>query len=223
MDLEANDIMGNSEEREVQISEIFKLLGVATLGELTWVQRNLKRNFSQRLMEESANHSEFDNMKVKIDELLEKHQILIKELSSVQEEKESNGERLVNLQSELHHVKEEKMAIEIEKDYLKHELEKVGKLYRELTGEKVEGEKLSKLLSIYVTLMEKVFSGRVHFKILAVMHGDKQFWTREELVKSTGISEVNLRTALGELARAQLIEYNEETTESFLKERIENF
>jgi transcription initiation factor IIE alpha subunit len=89
-----------------------------------------------------------------------------------------------------------------------------------MTGKEAEIEQLSNLLSIYVTLMEEVFSGRVHFKILAIMHGDKEKWSRNELAKTIGVRETIIRSALGELARANLIVYDEETTECLLKKRI---
>jgi len=71
--------------------------------------------------------------------------------------------------------------------------------------------------------MEEVFSGKAAFKTLAVMHGDKERWTREEIAKSIGVSEIELRKVLGELARADLIDYDEETTICNLKKKISTF
>ncbi|MCK5343492.1 MAG: hypothetical protein KAR20_08810 [Candidatus Heimdallarchaeota archaeon] len=59
-------------------------------------------------------------------------------------------------------------------------------------------------------IMEDVFSGRAHFKVLSIVHGEKEVWKRKELVKSTGISEIKLRSVLGDLVRANMILYNEE-------------
>ena len=76
------------------------------------------------------------------------------------------------------------------------------------------------ILNIYLTLMEEVFSGRAHFKILSIMHGEKTNWTRKELVTSTGFSEINIRKVLGELARANLIVYDEDQASAKLVQRI---
>ena len=72
---------------------------------------------------------------------------------------------------------------------------------------------LKEVLNIYITLMEEVFSGRAHFKVLSVIHGEKEIWTRDELVKSTGFAELKLRTVLGDLTRAHMIEYDEDNAQ----------
>ena len=71
--------------------------------------------------------------------------------------------------------------------------------------------------------MEEVFSGRAHFKVLSIMHGEKDIWNRGELVTSTGFSEIIIRRVLGELARANLIIYDEEQATCKLVQRIAEF
>ncbi len=68
--------------------------------------------------------------------------------------------------------------------------------------------------------MEEVFSGRVHFKVLSIVHGEKKIWNRKELVTSIGFSEIIIRKVLGELTRANLIEYDEERATCKLIRRI---
>jgi len=65
-----------------------------------------------------------------------------------------------------------------------------------------------------------VFSGKPHAKILYLLHGDKSKMSREELTKATGFSAAIVLHSLHELARAELIEYNEDEGKAYLINRI---
>ena len=154
-------------------------------------------------------------------ELMKEHSSLISRLSNLEKERESDNIEIKKLKENLEEVKTEKSAVENERDFLARELERIAALYEELTGNQASQEDLRDLLGIYITLMEEIFSGKAHFKVLSIMHGEKAEWTRQELVKSTGVSELQLRKVLGELSRAGIIIYNEEHTTANLLKRIE--
>jgi len=75
-------------------------------------------------------------------------------------------------------------------------------------------------LGIYIALLEKVFSGKPHAKILYLLHGDKSEMTREELTKATGFSAAIVRHSISELHRAELIKLDEEEGIARLVNRI---
>jgi len=93
-------------------------------------------------------------------------------------------------------------------------------LLKKAGGKEASQEDLRGILQIYITLMEEVFSGRAHFKVLSIIHGEKEIWKRKELVKSTGISEIKLRSVLGDLVRANMIIYDEEDASVRLIKRL---
>ncbi len=213
--------MGTPKERESQISKIISYLGISTIGELIWVQRTLENNFQKRLTDSNDTDSNiYEQKKHEIEQLMTKHESLLSEISNLEQEKDSDRKHTDQLQTKLENLSEDKKLIENERNYLSQELARVGKLFEELTGKQAKAEDLQDILNIYLTLMEEVFSGRAHFKVLSIMHGEKEIWKRKELVTSTGFSEIMIRKVLGELTRANLIIYDEEKATGKLVRRI---
>jgi chromosome segregation ATPase len=215
------EAMGTPEQREARISKIISYLGVSTIGELIWVQRRLERNFQDKQLESNGKEANiYEQKKQEIEKLLADHQSMISKISSLQNEKNSVQSQIENLKTNFSQLSSEKETVQNERDSLAEELQRVGKLYEELTGKQAKQEDVRGILSIYITLMEEVFSGRAHFKVLSVIHGEKEIWKRSELVKSTGISEIKLRSVIGDLVRANMIEYNEEEATLKLIKRV---
>lgn len=216
---DSGDIIGSPEEREKIIGDLISRLSVATIGELTWVERNLKNMFEKRYSDENGESSDvFAQAKEKVNHVLKKYDLLIKELANTQEEKTEVESRISTLQTEYNVVITEKNIVESEKNLLSEELHRISSIYENITGNKIDQEDLHKLLSIYINLIDDIFSGRTHFIILSMMFGEKKHWLRKELAISTGISELNIRKALGELRDGNLIEYDDETMECWIPE-----
>ncbi|OLS16907.1 MAG: hypothetical protein HeimC3_37860 [Candidatus Heimdallarchaeota archaeon LC_3] len=213
--------MGSLEEREAHISAIISYLGVSTIGELIWVQRALERNFQEKHLD-SANKDVniYEKKKQEIEKLLNDHQSMISNIANLQDEKESVQKQMEGLKTDLYTLSSEKEEIIFERDLLTEELQRIGRLYEGLTGKQASQEDLKGVLNIYITLMEDVFSGRAHFKVLSIIHGEKETWKRNELVKSSGISEIKLRSVLGDLVRANMIVYDEEKASVKLIKRL---
>ncbi len=185
------DAMGTPKERENQISKIISYLGLSTIGELIWVQRTLENNFQKRLTGSNKEKINiYEQKKYEIEQLMTTHESLLSKISNLQEEKDSTRKQTDQLKIELETTSEDKKLIEKERNFLSQELARVGKLFEELTGKQAKEEDLQNILNIYLTLMEEVFSGRVHFKVLSIMHGEKEIWKRKELVASSGFSEI---------------------------------
>ena len=145
---------------------------------------------------------------------------MISKIANLQDQKTSVQTQVEGLKTNLSMLSSGKEAVETERDSLAQELQRIGTLYEGLTGKQANQEELRGILSIYITLMEEVFSGRAHFKVLSIVHGEKEVWERQELVKSTGISEIKLRSVLGDLVRANMIFYNEEDATIRLIKRL---
>ena len=100
------------------------------------------------------------------------------------------------------------------------ELNKISSLYKDLQGQKLDSTNVRKILSIYVSLLDKVFQGRHHAKILFLLHGEQCHMSRQVLTKATGFEAAIILHSIHELHSANLIDYNEDTGMVNLKERL---
>ncbi|MCE7743168.1 MAG: hypothetical protein GOP50_12025 [Candidatus Heimdallarchaeota archaeon] len=93
------------------------------------------------------------------------------------------------------------------------QLSGLRKMYEEMTQEKDEELNLQELLEIYTILFEKVFAANPHTKILLLLQGvNKEEWTRDELVKTTGFSPAAIIKALHDLRNNGIIETDDSAT-----------
>lgn len=111
-------------------------------------------------------------------------------------------------------------ALQSELDGIKTQLEKMSSTYKELVSEQEATIPVQELLALYIALLEDVFYAQPHAKTLFLLHGRKKEMTREEIVKTAGHEATAIRKALGDLSRAELIDYNVETGKAQLKKRL---
>ena len=78
------------------------------------------------------------------------------------------------------------------------------------------------LLSLYVVLVEEIYSSRPHIRILWLLHGEKGAtgMSREEITKASGFEPIAVLRAIHDLVNAEFIAYDEETQEVTLERRI---
>ncbi|MHA1215470.1 MAG: hypothetical protein ACTSPG_09230 [Candidatus Hodarchaeales archaeon] len=150
------------------------------------------------------------NTIVTLKEELEEKERLIKEKEKLLEERETklNEAQLAQQQLEFDYMS------------LENEFRKVSELFNEMSTQQETSLDVRQLLTIYIALLEKVFSGKPHAKILWLLHGDKNEMTREELTKATGFSAAIVLHSLHELNRAELIKYDEEEGKAILVNKI---
>jgi uncharacterized phage infection (PIP) family protein YhgE len=165
----------------------------------------------------------------------------VKELTSKLEEAEKARDELVAAREEMAELKtradeaeasksEAEETLRKERDELKKEMDeitgqltRVSELYREASAEKEslqEKVDVSDLLAIYITLIETVFYGKPHARILYTLHDVKSAITRKNIVSSTGIQPAVVLKAVHELAAADLVSYDENTQEVELTKDI---
>ncbi len=120
-------------------------------------------------------------------------------------------------------IRAERDELKKEMDEITGQLGRVSELYREASAEKdalQEKVDVSDLLAIYITLIETVFFGKPHARILYTLHDVKTAIPRKNNQTSTGIMPAAVLKAIHDLANADLVKYDEETQEVELTKDI---
>ncbi len=141
-------------------------------------------------------------------------------LKKIKEELNQKEAALQDREEKLNKANLERQQLEFDYIGLETEFKKVSELFIELSGQQESTVSIKELLSIYIALLEKVFAGKPHAKILYLLHGDKSEMTREELTKATGFSPAIVRHSVSELFRADLIKLDEDRGIAKLVNRI---
>ncbi|MHA2227015.1 MAG: hypothetical protein ACXAC8_17500 [Candidatus Hodarchaeales archaeon] len=145
---------------------------------------------------------------------------LTNDLQNQQKLVEEKEKLLTQRESELNEQQIQQQKLESKYTSLENEFKKVSDLFNEMSGQKEASLDIKQLLGIYVTLLEKVFEGKPHAKILYLLHGDKSEMSRQELTMATGFSPAIVLHSIHELNRAELISYDEEEAKATLTNRI---
>jgi seryl-tRNA synthetase len=132
----------------------------------------------------------------------------------------STLEKVERLEKENSELKDKKEKAEEELSHIKKQLDKLSESFEQISSKKKEAGDVRKMLGILTTLLIDVFGGMAHARLLFIMHGAEREWSREELANASGINIINVRKALADLARADLVEYNVETDQSKLLKRV---
>lgn len=115
---------------------------------------------------------------------------------------------------------DEQIKLLDEYNELKVELKKFAKTAAEAEESEFNFERIKALLSIYTVLIDKIFQGQPHYKILEVLHGDKEILTRDELKNTTGIGGIFILRSVQELDKVGLVEYDIDNGTAKLKKRL---
>lgn len=120
-------------------------------------------------------------------------------------------------------IVKERDELRAEMDEITSKLSRVSELYRETSAEKEalqEKVDVSDLLGIYIVLLETVFYGKPHARILYTLHDIKKPITRKNLADSSGIMPAQVLKAIHDLAKENLVSYDEDTQQVTLKKEI---
>jgi SMC interacting uncharacterized protein involved in chromosome segregation len=124
---------------------------------------------------------------------------------------------------EVDKIRQERDEFKRELDEISQQLTRVSELYREASAEKealAEKVDVSDLLAIYITLIETVFYGKPHARILYTLHDVKTSITRKNIASSSGIMPAVVRKAVYDLASAKLVKVDEDSDEVTLTKDI---
>ena len=159
---------------------------------------------------------------------LEAHEAELEaEKSNLEDIKKQLEEETVKLEKEKQErdqkigaMTEEQMRLLDEYEKVKVELKKFAQAAAEQEEMELNFDKIQALLSIYRVLIEEIWQGQAHYRILHVLHGDKEEMNREELKNSTGVGGAFVLRSVQELARVDLLDYDEDTGTAKLKRRL---
>ncbi|MFX1416179.1 MAG: hypothetical protein ACFFC0_05165 [Promethearchaeota archaeon] len=124
---------------------------------------------------------------------------------------------------EIETLRKERDDLQAEMDEITGKLERVSELYRETAAEKdklQEKVDVSDLLAIYIVLIENIFGGKPHARVLYTLHNTKTAITRKNIESSTGIMPTAVIKAIHDLRNADLVSYDEESQEVKLIKEI---
>jgi len=114
----------------------------------------------------------------------------------------------------------EQMKLLDEYKNLKIELKKFAKMVQDQEESEYDFERIKALLSITMLLIQEIWQGQPHYRILLTLHGDKEEMTREQIKNTTGISGAMVLRAVHELANIDVLEYDEDRSLVKLKRRL---
>lgn len=141
-------------------------------------------------------------------------------LTKMSEEVEEKEKQLEQREKDLEEELEKSRKLAAEYQAVQKELSKISSLYSEMEGKQEDVSSVKNILGIYITLLEKVFEGKPHAKILYMLHGGSNSMTREALTKSSAFSPVVVLRSIHELRNAELVDYDDEKNLVTLKQRI---
>jgi chromosome segregation ATPase len=168
----------------------------------------------EQLEKEKINLEKDKEQLEKEKDLLEKDkEKLEQDKTTLEKEKQERDEKIGAL------TEEQKQLLD-EYESLKIELNKLAKIAEESQGAEFDFERIKALLMIYTVLIEKIWQGQPHYRILLVLHGEKEQMTRDELKNTTGIAGAFVIRAVNELANVGLLDYDQDTGMVKLKNRL---
>ncbi len=137
------------------------------------------------------------------------------EVEMQKQEVKNKDEELNTLRAEIDNVRRDKDKVAAEdakmrEEYLavQEQFKKISAMYQDLSAKRDEAIDVRELLSIYIVLLEEVFQGKPHARILFMLHGDKAQLTRDEIAKAGGFQPAIILKSIHELAAADLLKYD---------------
>ncbi|WXG40267.1 MAG: hypothetical protein WED07_05520 [Candidatus Freyarchaeum deiterrae] len=153
-----------------------------------------------------------------INSAIDATKLIDKTLNQIKTKLGEKDAELVRLRIEIENIKKmEKANIEMKKENIemkeelqgiKNQLSKISTMYSDLSKKKDEAIDVRELLTIYVTLLEQVFAGMPHARVLWLLHGAKTTLTREEITKTSGFQPAVILKSIFDLQNSKLVQYD---------------
>ncbi len=142
-----------------------------------------------------------------------------KTLLSLEEEKQNLELIKQEQESQISGLTDQQKQLLKEYAAVKEELEKFTRMAVEDGGE-IKLEDMQATLAIYRVLLEEIWQSQPHFKVLWLLHGDRDQMTVEQLKSASGISGAMVLRACHELSHANLIEFDPDNKTAKLVRRL---
>lgn len=185
----------------------------AEVSKTTKKIQNIVKDMNKELLEEQELRATADARVEELSNELQNKIATIEQLERTINEMKTTADETTDL-------KTKNKALQAELDAIQTQLEKMSETYKELVSEHEASIPVQELLALYIALLEDVFYAQPHAKTLFLLHGRKKEMTREEIVKTAGHEPTAIRKALGDLSRAELIDYDVEEGKASLKKRL---
>jgi len=166
-------------------------------------------------LEEATKMLEGDKKQLELEKTnLESEKIKLEEATKLLEkEKQEKDQKIGSLSEEQKRLLKEYASLKVE-------LKKFAKIAEESHDAEFDFGRIKALLSITMLLIEEIWSGQPHYRILLTLHGDREKMSREQIKNTTGIAGAMVLRAVHELAKIGVLEYDEDTAMVTLKKRI---
>ena len=191
--------------------------GISIIEEAFKKSENVFKQFTDVLNSVKIEMEKLENVRKQLEQekvRLEQHEKQLEEETKKLENEKKEKDQKIGAMTE------EQMRLLEEYEKVKVELKKFAQAAAEQEEAEFNFERIQALLSIFRVLVEKIWQGQSHYRILHVLHGDKEEMNREELKNATGVGGAFVLRAVQELARVDLLEYNEDTGTAKLKQRL---
>ncbi|MHA1281246.1 MAG: coiled-coil domain-containing protein [Promethearchaeota archaeon] len=189
------------------------------------------RSLEQQKNNLSIEKESLEKEKIQLEEEKKRLEKATEELSREKEKLEKDKEQLERDKEQLEKEKqerdqkigaltEEQKRLLEEYEKVREELKKFMKAAEEAEEAEYNFERIQALLSIYSVLVSEIWQGYPHYKILKILHGDKEAMTRDEIKNATGIGGAFILKAIHDLANVNLVEYDDNKDIVKLKRRL---
>lgn len=153
------------------------------------------------------------------EEELAKLDIALKQLDDAKDTIKNAKDSIRAQAKEISGLSVQQQALLKEYEVLKGELEKISRVAVG-DGMEIKIEDMQAALAIYRVLIEEIWQGQPHFKVLYLLHGDADELHIDKLKGATGISPAMVIHACQELAKVNLVSYDIETKKVKLIKRL---
>ncbi|MFX1311741.1 MAG: hypothetical protein ACFFHD_03880 [Promethearchaeota archaeon] len=138
---------------------------------------------------------------------------LEEETEKLEKEKQERDQKIGSLTEEQMKLLEEYKKVQVE-------LKKFMKAAEEAEEAEYNFERVRALLSIYTVLVSEIWQGQPHYRILLLLHGEKDEMTRDQIKNTLGIGGAFVLHSIQELAKVGLVDYDMDTASVKLRERL---
>ncbi len=138
---------------------------------------------------------------------------LEEETQKLEQEKQERDQKIGSLTEEQKRLLKEYASLKVE-------LKKLAKVAEESQESEFDFGRIKALLSITQLLISEIWQGQPHHRILLILHGEREEMSREQIKNTTGISGAMVLRAVHELAKINVLEYDEDTSMVKLKRRL---
>ena len=161
-----------------------------------------------------------ENLEQKKRDLEEEKNLLAVEISRLSIEKQNLVLKSKEKEDKIGELTTNQKDLLKEYEVLKEELKSFQEIATAARRKEFDFEEIKNLLKIYGVLIKDIYDATAHYRILDLLHGDKESMSKDDIKGATGITGAMVLHAIFDLRKAGLITYDEETGLAKLVRRI---